>query len=453
MYPRLKLAKELLTDDGVIFISIDDNEQANLKIVCDEIFGEENHISTLPTIMNLKGNNDEFGFAGTHEYSFVYSKNKNLCNINLFPISNEKELNQWKEDEKGVFKKGANLKSSGKNAPREKRPNLFFPIYINSENKISLKEKEGYQKLLPIADSKEMSWRWSKQKILNNLDDIIVSREKNISLYKKQRPKLGEVPTKKPKTLFYKPEYSSGNGTSLLKNLFNKKLFDNPKPIELIKDFAVLGINPNDIILDFFAGSGTTAHAVMQLNAEDGGNRKFILVQLDEKIDPKKSKTVHDFCIENKFEPVISSITIERVNRAGEKIKEELKSKKDLLTDKNKKNLDIGYKVFSLTDKPFINYDTKQKAFKLTGKRNSHLDTLYNMLVATCQTLDTKIETIRDKAIYKANNEIYVVDKVSHEELKQFKDLKINIDSMADFDLEEYLNLGITKDSNITIVY
>lgn len=119
MYPRLKLARNLLTDDGVIFISIDDNEQDNLKKLCNEIFGESNFIASLPTIMNLKGNNDQFGFAGTHEYTLVHAKNISHLKLNQFPVDDE-GLEEWEEDERGAFKQGANLKATGVNAPRTK---------------------------------------------------------------------------------------------------------------------------------------------------------------------------------------------------------------------------------------------------------------------------------------------------------------------------------------------
>ena len=200
----------------------------------------------------------------------------------------------------------------------------------------------------------------------------------------------------------------------------------------------------NDIILDFFAGSGTTAHAVMQLNAEDGGNRKFILCQWDEPIDPKKSKPAYDFCIDNGFDPVISSITLERVNRAGDKIHAENKDKK----------IDIGYKVFSLIDKPRVNYDANHEpTFFLNRTRETATDTLVNMLVATCQTLDTKIETIKENAIYKANNEIYVTGTITADDLQGFKDLKINIDALADIDFTDYMNINLNFGENMTVIF
>ena len=279
---RLEIAKDLLKENGFIFISIDDNEQADLRVVCNEIFGEENFVANLPTIMNLKGNQDEYGFAGTHEYTLVYARNKTVGNLGLFKIDeSDEEFSKWEEDEIGYFKKGANLKSTGVNAPREKRPNLFFPIYISNDGTFSVDEKiENSTELYPVTDGKEMSWRWSKEKFRNEKYNVIISEEDGkFSIYKKQRPELGDLPTKKAKSVFYKPEYSSGNGTAQLKEIFGEKIFNNPKPIDLIKDFLQLSTFNSQFstVLDFFAGSGTTGHAVLKLNAEDGGKRKFIL--------------------------------------------------------------------------------------------------------------------------------------------------------------------------------
>jgi len=285
MYPRLKLLKELMRSDGIIFVSIDDNESSNLRAIMDEIFDKQNFVAQLPTIMNLKGNNDEFGFAGTHEYVLVYAKNKETATIGEFKIDDE-EIDEWEEDEWGFFKKGANLKSTGINAPREKRPNLFFPLYVSKKNTVSTERKSKNDvEIFPITDGKEMSWRWQKSKIQNEPHNIIVVQNKNsVSIYKKQRPSLGDLPSKKPKSLFYKPEYSSGNGTELLKRIFGTKVFQNPKPLELIKDLISIICDKDDIVLDSFAGSGTTGHAVLKLNEEDDGNRKFILIEMDSKI-------------------------------------------------------------------------------------------------------------------------------------------------------------------------
>ncbi|MCG9129831.1 site-specific DNA-methyltransferase [Candidatus Poribacteria bacterium] len=288
MWPRLHLLRELLAEDGVIFISIDDNEMYHLHLLMNEIFGEVNFIACLPTIMNLKGNNDEFGFAGTHEYTFSWAKNRDFAQIGEFVLDDE-GLESWLVDDYGFYKKGANLKSTGVNAPRTKRPNLYFPIYVNEKDELTVTEKpntEKYEKIFPLTDGEEMSWRWSKEKITAESYNIIVERTNSgFNLYKKQRPNLGDIPSKKPKSLFYKPEYSSGNGTAILKQIFDSKVFNNPKPIQLLKDIICLSTKKDDIILDSFAGSGTTAHAVLALNKEDGGNRKFILVECEDYAD------------------------------------------------------------------------------------------------------------------------------------------------------------------------
>ncbi|MBA1437707.1 MAG: site-specific DNA-methyltransferase [Epsilonproteobacteria bacterium] len=338
MYPRLYVARHLLKDDGVIFISIDDNEQAQLKLLCDEIFGEENFVAALPTIMNLKGNNDEYGFSGTHEYTIVYVKNKENTRLGEFKIADD-ELEEWKEDEKGYYKHGANLKATGGNAPREKRPNLFFPVFIDDNDTVYVAENNQPPKsytgnlvtLYPITNNKEMSWRWSKDKIRRESTEIIVSRNGSIGIYKKQRPSIGEMPSKKPKSIFYKPQYSSGNGIKSIKDLFNERLFSNPKPIELIKDFIVIGTQEKDknIILDFFAGSGTTAHAVMQLNAEDGGNREFITVQIPEETDEKSEAYKAGY-------KTIFDITKARIEKAAVKIATENPDYKG----------DLGFKIY-----------------------------------------------------------------------------------------------------------
>jgi adenine-specific DNA-methyltransferase len=201
-------------------------------------------------------------------------------------------MDEWEEDEFGFFKKGANLKATGNNAPREKRPNLYYPIfikkngevYVTENNKMRDKGKErGDLMIFPITGGKKMSWRWSKNKINTELHNLIVILNgEDCGIYKKQRPKFGDLPSKKPKSIFYKPEYSSGNGTGLLKKMFGEKIFNNPKPIELIKDFIRIGCPSDGVILDFFAGTGTTGHAVMQLNIDDGGKRQFILCTNDE---------------------------------------------------------------------------------------------------------------------------------------------------------------------------
>lgn len=335
MVPRLRLLREFLTSDGVVFISIDDNEIYHLRNLMNEIFGEENFIAILPTVMNLKGNQDEFGFAGTHEYTLVYAREKVKCELFEFELD-EEESDEWEEDKWGPYKRGATLKGSGVNAPREKRPNLFYPILISRSNKIESISKEEFDRIydretktfddrfvgelkkkyegkkfkfvLPESGGAYVSWRWKREKIIAEPHNLILSDEGgSISLNKKQRPSLGDLPSRKPKTIFYKPEYSSGNGTNQLKELFEAKAFNNPKPIGLIKDFLRIGTKKDSLILDSFAGSGTTAHAMLELNKEDNGNRRFILVQMPEATSAEPNNNV------------CKDITRERLKRAIEK--------------------------------------------------------------------------------------------------------------------------------------
>jgi adenine-specific DNA-methyltransferase len=423
MYPRLLLARDLLSKDGVIFISIDDNEQANLKLLCDDVFGEENFVANLPTIMNLKGNNDEYGFAGTHEYTLVYAKNKEFLQLNEFSI-NDDELEDWSEDDYGFYKQGANLKATGTNAPREKRPNLYFPIFLDDENNIYITEDDTPPKdymgnivtLYPITNEQEMSWRWSKNKFLAEKYNVIISRNGTIGIYKKQRPSLGDMPSKKPKTIFYKPEYSSGNGTSQIKELLNERLFSNPKPLRLVRDFIELGLGNNDIILDFFAGSGTTAHAVMQLNAEDGGNRKFILCQIDEPI--KNDKPAYKFCVDNNLPPVISSITIERLKRAGEKITQGIQTKNNnigLLEEDKKQVPDTGFKVFDSIKAPKLIIDDNGQ-ISINFHESDTLSRIYTMIFTIGLDEPTQApEVVVENCIYKIGNNFYVTNS---EEIK-----------------------------------
>ena len=350
MSKRLEIARTLLKESGIIFISIDDNEQAPLKMLCDEIFGKDNFIAVLPTIMNLKGNQDEFGFAGTHEYTICYSRNKKKCRINEFPTSDE-EFDEWLEDDKGLYKQGATLKRTGQDAPRDRRAKSYFPILVKDNKVTSITEAEynsiydkdsnrfnddfvtdllikyeslGYDVILPESNGEKTSWRWQYSKVKNEADEILIIQGRNgPSLYKKQRPTIGDRPTKKPKSIFYKPEYSSSNGTAQVRKIFGKKIFNNPKPIDLIKDFLFLSTNNNSIVLDFFAGSGTTAHALALLNKEDGGNRKYILCTNNE----------NNICEE---------VTYKRIVNIQEKLPHNLKYYKTKFINKDDEDLEYS---------------------------------------------------------------------------------------------------------------
>ena len=338
VYTRIKLAKDLLADDGIIFISIDDNEQENLKKICDEIFGSANFVAQLATVMNLKGNNDQFGFAGTHEYTLVYLKNiLAVEELNGIALSEEDISDYTYEDEIGKYKIGATLMRTGEAGFRTKRPKGYYPIYVSSDYKTMdiVRHSPSDYEVYPVTkDGIEMSWRRSPENLKQTKNEFVINHNSNgISFYKKQRLEDDMKRGKKPKTLFYKADYSSGNGTAMIKSLFNGRLFDNPKPLSLIKDFIRIGTNEDAIILDFFSGSATTAHAVMQLNSEDNGNRKFIMVQLPEETDKKSDASKAGY-------KNICEIGKERIRRAGAKIKEE--------GPMTTANLDTGFRVLKL---------------------------------------------------------------------------------------------------------
>ena len=434
MYPRLKLARDLLTDDGVIFISIDDNEQANLKLLCDEVFGEDNFINLIATLINLKGNNSDTFFSGVNEYGLIYAKNKS-SDIAFNLLENNGNWEDWSEDDKGYWKRGGILSASVGKTPENTQND--FPVYVSENDNVALTRLNPTDvKVLPFSNGKKTRWYWSAKTFEAQKDEVIVVRSaKGISLYTKQRMGIGEIPQSRPKTVFYKPSY--GQGTNDLKNVFGFHVFSNPKSVSMLKDIFFIFTGKDAIVLDFFSGSGTTAEAVMRLNAEDGGNRKFILAQWDETIDKKSSSEAYKFCIDNQFKPVISSITIERVKRAGEKIKKENGS---LTSD-----LDIGYKVFSLTDRPVLE--------KTAFSEGTIKEVLYNMMTASGEVLLTSpIEEIEKNLLYKVGNSYFVLGecKIS---LKQFSSNRIYINGYANIRLERWLNmLGLDKD-NIKVLY
>ncbi len=306
MFKRLELAHKLLKPSGKIIISIDDNELSNLVLMCSEIFGSSNQLAILPTIMNLKGNQDQFGFAGTHEYTIVFAKDINKCRFQEFELS-DSQMEKWQIDEIGYYKKGAPLRATGEEDKREDRPIMFYPILIDHNANVStitldehsklytketkifnddilkkiIKKYEdlNYSVVLPKSGKDFGRWRWgySEKNKKRLTTDVIVTRTKNgISLNKKQRPELSDIPSKKPKTIFYKPEYSSGNGTYQIKNILGYKAFKNPKPVDLISDLIKVSSDKKATILDFFAGTGTTMHACLELN-KSGYNLQCIL--------------------------------------------------------------------------------------------------------------------------------------------------------------------------------
>lgn len=323
MLPRLKLARNLLSQDGIMFISIDESEVDNLEKLCKEVFGSDNVLGNFPVVMNLKGNQDAFGFAETHEYFVVCMKSKDFCRMYPFQVAEEEILKQWEQDDYGLFKEADNLRATGVNAPRSKRPNLWYPIFVDpvtlnfyiTENDEPI--SESHDAVWPInPDGVELSWYWGRSNFQESKHNLILKKTSNgWQFYKKQRPSLGDLPTKKPKSFFYKAEYSTSTATTQLKELMGAKVFDGPKPVPFISDLLEISTSDGDLILDFFAGSATTAHAAMLVSAKTGMNRNFILAQWPEEVDAASEAAKNGY-------KNIAEIAKERIRRAGKKILE-----------------------------------------------------------------------------------------------------------------------------------
>ena len=331
MYPRLKIARELLTDDGVIFISIDDNEVENLKKVCDLIFQEFNFIGQITVVGNPRGR-DYGGIARMHDYILTYVK-ATQTQLNLI-TDKENEFKMF--DSLGGFElrelRNRNIKFN-----KENRPNLYYPFYIDPENadeynlhRISLEPISGWIELYPLeSQGINVVWRWGKEKAKNNLNiNIMAKPMRNGGYMIVEKYREGRVMAR---SVWWDKDTNTEKGTLAVKNLLQGKVFDYPKPAELIQRLIEMGSNGDDIIMDFFSGSATTAHAVMQLNAEDGGNRKFIMVQLPEICDEKSEAFKAGYSN-------ICEIGKERIRRAAKKIHE----------DNPEAVFDDGFKVFEV---------------------------------------------------------------------------------------------------------
>lgn len=426
MLPRLKLARDLLKEDGVIFISIDDNEQANLKLLCDEIFGEDNFLAQIIWKQFHSVKNDANNFSKNTEYVLCYSKNviKNIIHNEIFDKSDFYKLDD--KDGKGFYKLDPVWAKSGTNAE----------TYIFKNGK-SWRPPSG------------TFWRYSIETLKQmEMEDEIVFNGKN-PMAKRYLNKVSEG--RKSSTFWDGKEVGyTLNGDAELKNIFdNNKIFENPKPINLIKRMIQIStsVNSNDIILDFFAGSGTTAQAVMELNAQDNGNREFILVQLDEVIDKSKSKTAYEFC-KNELgseNPVISDITAERVRRVSAKIATKL----------TKENIDLGFKLYRLESKPKLMSNEKGAFRLMTNADLSALDKALNLALQSGKTLDKPLKVVIENKLYKCEDSYFCVecDKSVLESLSQTSDEYIYIDAYSDINLEHFLNLDARFKERLNVVY
>ena len=395
MYPRLLLARDLLKDDGVIFISIDDNEVAQLKLLCDEVFGGENFIANLVWEKRYGRSNDAKLMSSVKETILLYRKSDVLVNLRE-PRSDEnnKDYSNPDNDPRGLWTSVSFVSQRTKS----ERPNCAYELINTHTNKMfnhpTNAWKYNYEKYQKYVTEKRFYWGKNNDQdfpriklFLDELEDGMVP----IDLWK------------------YKESGTTDQGTKEVVELIGKNMFTHPKPTTLIQRMLKLASSKTDIILDFFAGSGTTAHAVMDLNAQDGGNRKFICVQWAEET-PEKSEA------KKAGYETIFDITKERIKRAGEKI---------IKDDLTKQDLDIGFRTFDIVEdlkqkiyqKPLE--ETEQKdllAFTNTIVESTE-DILYNLLVAESLPLSSKIETLIKDKLYKVENVAFILGDITIDEL------------------------------------
>lgn len=351
IYPRLVLSRNLLSDDGVIFISIDDGELDNLIKISDEVFGASNHQATISYVRKTSGKQDSTNFMKSTEFILCYSKSANWDCAPI--IATERVLDRYnKVDNSGRQFRETDLRKTGNSDRREDRPLMWYPFYFNpttndllvrQEHDNSLVEK-GYTEILPIKpDGSHGRWRWGFQTSSASLANLVArvmpkyKSENKYTIYEMDFiDKKGDVRTVKEHTNWDKKEFNSDNAMLEFKSLgFSNQLFPFPKSSALIKHMIYLANDDEAIVLDFFSGSSTTAHAVMQLNAEDGGNRNFIMVQLPE-VSAEGTEAA------NAGYQNICEIGKERIRRAGDKVKAE--------AGLTAQNLDIGFRVLKLDD-------------------------------------------------------------------------------------------------------
>ncbi len=342
VYPRLKLAKALLRSDGVVFISIDDRELPNLRVVANEIFGEENFVAVVTVVNNMKGRNDKKHIASCHEYVVMYA-NPGFVSNGL-PLTEEQRAAFKYADAKGFKYALRDLRKRGGPDRREDRPNMYFPIYWDeTSGRVSLERQAPSDvEIYPLkGDGSEGCWRWGIDKVGAHLDWLHPKRsarsgrldvehrvylDPTIAIDDEEDEDDDDATferTSKPKSIWLGGEFSSDSGKRTLKSLMPGDAFDFPKSLDFLKTCVLLGTSGTDIVLDPFAGSGVTAQAVIQQNAIDNQARRFVCIQLPEPLNPddKKQKAAAALCDSLGVPRNIAELTKERVRRAAAKVK------------------------------------------------------------------------------------------------------------------------------------
>lgn len=338
LYSRLKLGRNLLADDGVLFASIDDNEVANYRKLCDEVFGESNFLFQITVLCNPKGRSQDKFVANCHEYLVGYSKSpleKGELNI---PKSEEEVRDNYRlRDARGPYRE-LELRNTHREFGKHNRPKLSYPFYVDAAGGVHLSAASDRVAVYPVWDDGfEGCWTWGQEKATNQLNEIVARRVNGAWKIYRKNYAFGEdgEATKQVKSIWDEKQFHTEKGQAAFNELFEAKgkVFQAPKSIATLKQLLLMGSHKDSIILDYFAGSGSTAHAVLEANAGDGGNRRFILVQIPEPCAEGTEARNAGFS-------TIADITKERIRRAGSKVKDENAT--------TAVNLDIGFRVLKV---------------------------------------------------------------------------------------------------------
>lgn len=337
MYPRLRLAKRLMSRDGVIFISIDDNELSNLQGLCDEVFGRENFLGNIAVVSNLKGRSDDKFFATAHNYLVAYSNGEFESKGVPLPEAYLEEYSEVDQDGRKYRLQG--LRKRGSGARREDRPNMYYPFFVNPEDgSITLEKNNVFTvEVVPkLSDETDGRWRWGRDTAIERLSELKakpVGKEKRWDIFQVDYADTDEGEKRiKPKSIWMGPEFSNEAGTLEVKELIGKGIFDTPKPVGLVNYILEQTVTSGDIVLDFFAGSATTAHAVLQFNKENSESVRYICVQLPEGTDESSSAYKAGYS-------TISDISLARIKAV----------KQQLSSGASSPGSDRGVKVFKLS--------------------------------------------------------------------------------------------------------
>lgn len=417
IYPRLKVARDLLTIDGVIFISIDDGELDNLRKVCNEVFGAKNFVADICVVNNLKGRNDKKYIARANERLLMYIKSDAFEEYGL-PLDDD-VVNEYREkDEKGAFRL-LELRKRGGADTRAERPNMYYPFYVDpSTGSVSLQKDMTHTiEALPVkSDGVDGRWRWGIEKSKSNTDSLIGRKVQNSTKYniyeKDYLADDGKQRRVRPKSVMSGASYSTDVATKEYRALMSPLEFDSPKPVSFIEDLIEYAISPDEdaIVLDFFSGSATTAHAVMRLNARDKGHRQFIMVQLPEPTDPDSQACKLGFS-------TICKIGEERIRRAGKTILEEQNNNESdgslFAQTESKPKMDVGFRVLKLDSSNMndVYYKPEEFSEQLIKEDNvkedrSSEDLLFQVMLECNLPLSSKIQTekIAGKEVFSVNN-------------------------------------------------